>query len=129
MIKRLVKFTIYTPLLLTSTLLQASWFERKDDPAGLILNQKDCLYMKTYRGKLVNGDFIRPDRWTGSKFSIGEPTTIASIKRIDSKTALFTNVNNIGDGKGVKVYVTRTDQYVEATLQDGYPIMQCNLQK
>lgn len=85
--------------------------------------------MKTYRGKLVKGEFIRPDRWTGSKFSIGEPTIIATLKRVDSKTALFTNVNNIGDGKGVKVYVSKTDQFVEAKLQDGYPIMHCELQK
>ncbi len=116
-------------LLLSSPLLQASWFDRNDDPVDLIMNQKDCIYMKTYRGKLVKGDFIRPDRWTGSKFSIGEPTIIASLKRIDNKTALFTNVNNIGDGKGVKVYVSKTDQYVQASLQDGYPIMQCELQK
>jgi len=127
--KRFINPLLCLALLLSSSLLQASWFDRKDDPVDLILNQKDCIYMKTYRGKLVKGDFIRPDRWTGSKFSIGEPTIIASLKRIDNKTALFTNVNNIGDGKGVKVYVSKTDRYVEATLQDGYPIMQCELQK
>lgn len=127
--KRLIDSLLCTALLLTSQLTQASWFDRKDNPADLILNQKDCIYMKTYRGKLVNGEFIRPDRWTGSKFSIGEPTIIANLKRIDSKTALFTNVNNIGDGKGVKVYVSKNDRYIEATLQDGYPIMQCELQK
>lgn len=127
--KRLINPLFCVVLLLSSPLLQASWFDRKDDAVDLILNQKDCIYMKTYRGKMVKGDFIRPDRWIGSKFSIGEPTIIASLKRIDNKTALFTNVNNIGDGKGVKVYVSKTDQYVQATLQDGYPIMQCELQK
>lgn len=127
--KHFINPLLCVALLLSSPLLQASWFDRKDDPVDLILNQKDCIYMKTYRGKMVKGDFIRPDRWTGSKFSIGEPTTIASLKRIDNKTALFTNVNNIGDGKGVKVYVLKTDQYVQASLQDGYPIMQCELQK
>ncbi len=127
--KHFINPLLCAALLLTSSLLQAGWFDRHDDPVDLILNQKDCIYMKTYRGKLVKGDFIRPDRWTGSKFSIGEPTIIASLKRIDNKTALFTNVNNIGDGKGVKVYVSKTDQYVQASLQDGYPIMQCELQK
>ena len=127
--KRFINPLLCVVLLLSSPLLQASWFDRKDDPVDLILNQKDCIYMKTYRGKMVKGDFIRPDRWTGSKFSIGEPTIIASLKRIDNKTALFTNVNNIGDGKGVKVYVSKTDQYVQASLQDGYPVMQCELQK
>jgi hypothetical protein len=127
--KRFINPLLCVVLLLSSPLLQASWFDRKDDAVDLILNQKDCIYMKTYRGKMVKGDFIRPDRWTGSKFSIGEPTIIASLKRIDNKTALFTNVNNIGDGKGVKVYVSKTDQYVQASLQDGYPVMQCELQK
>lgn len=127
--RRFINPLLCVVLLLSSPLLQASWFDRKDDPVDLILNQKDCIYMKTYRGKMVKGDFIRPDRWTGSKFSIGEPTIIASLKRIDNKTALFTNVNNIGDGKGVKVYVSKTDQYVQASLQDGYPVMQCELQK
>ncbi len=127
--KSFINHLLCMVLLLTSSVLQAGWFDRHDDPVDLILNQKDCIYMKTYRGKLVKGDFIRPDRWTGSKFSIGEPTIIASLKRIDNKTALFTNVNNIGDGKGVKVYVSKTDQYVQASLQDGYPIMQCELQK
>ena len=119
--------TLFSCLLANTA--HAVLFDRPKDPASLILNQKECTYMKTYRGKTVNGEFIRPDRWVGSKFSIGEPTTIASLKRIDSKTALFTNVNNIGDGKGVKVYVHKNDRYVEATLQDGYPIMQCELQK
>ena len=129
MTKRFIVLLLSAVLLPMSSLTQAGLFDRKDDAVDLILNQKDCIYMKTYRGKLVKGDFIRPDRWTGSKFSIGDPTTIASLKRIDSKTALFTNVNNIGDGKGVKVYVYKNDRYVEATLQDGYPIMQCELQK
>ncbi len=127
--KRCTALLLSAALLPMSSLTQAGLFDRKDDAVDLILNQKDCIYMKTYRGKMVKGDFIRPDRWTGSKFSIGEPTTIASLKRIDNKTALFTNVNNIGDGKGVKVYVSKTDQYVQASLQDGYPIMQCELQK
>jgi hypothetical protein len=127
--KRFTALLLSAALLPMSSLTQAGLFDRKDDAVDLILNQKDCIYMKTYRGKMVKGDFIRPDRWTGSKFSIGEPTTIASLKRIDNKTALFTNVNNIGDGKGVRVYVSKTDQYVQASLQDGYPIMQCELQK
>lgn len=129
MTKRFIALLLSAALLPMSSLTQAGLFDRRDDAVDLILNQKDCIYMKTYRGKMIKGDFIRPDRWTGSKFSIGEPTTIASLKRIDSKTALFTNVNNIGDGKGVKVYVYKNDRYVEATLQDGYPIMQCELQK
>jgi len=129
MTNRFTALLLSAVLLPMSSLTQAGLFDRKDDAVDLILNQKDCIYMKTYRGKMIKGDFIRPDRWMGSKFSIGEPTTIASLKRIDSKTALFTNVNNIGDGKGVKVYVYKNDRYVEATLQDGYPIMQCELQK
>jgi hypothetical protein len=116
-------------LLLTSQLASAFIFNRPDSPADAILNQKDCIYMKTYRGKMIKGEFIRPDRWVGSKFSIGEPTIIASMKRIDDKTALFTNVNNIGDGKGVKVYITQTNDQIEAKLIDGALIMQCNVQK
>ena len=129
MTKRFIALLLSAALLPMSSLTQAGLFDRKDDAVDLILNQKDCIYMKTYRGTMIKGDFIRPVRGTGSKFSIGAPPTIASLKRIDSKTALFTNVNNIGDGKGVKVYVYKNDRYVEATLQDGYPIMQCELQK
>ena len=33
-------------------------FDRPKDPASLILNQKDCTYMKTYRGKTVNGSLF-----------------------------------------------------------------------
>ena len=54
---------------------------------------------------------------------------IATLKRIDDKTALFTNVNNIGDGQGVRVYVSKTDQFVEAKLSDGHLIMQCELDR
>ena len=104
-------------------------FDRPKDPVSSILNQKDCTYMKTYRGKTVNGEFIRPDRWVGSKFSIGEPTIIASLKRLDDKTAHFTNVNNIGDGKGVKVYVSKTTDTLEARLSDGALILICHLNK
>ncbi len=116
-------------LVLLSGPVHAGWFDRKDDPVDLILNQKNCTYMKAYRGKMVKGEFIRPDRWVGSKFSIGEPSIIATLKRIDDKTALFTNVNNIGDGQGVKVYVSKTDQFVQAKLSDGHLIMQCELDR
>ena len=85
--------------------------------------------MKTYRGKTVNGEFIRHDRWVGSKFSIGEPTIIATLKRLDDTSAHFTNVNNIGDGKGVRVYVSKTSDAVEARLSDGALILVCHLNK
>jgi hypothetical protein len=94
-----------------------------------MLNQKDWTYMKTYRGKTVNGEFIRPDRWVGSKFSIGEPTIIANFKRLDEKTAHFTNVNNIGDGQGVREYVGKTTDALEARLSDGSLILVCHLNK
>ena len=109
--------------------VHAGWFDRKDDPVDLILNQKNCTYMKVFRGKMVKGKFIRPDRWVGSKFSIGEPSIIATLKRIDDKTALFTNINNIGDGQGVKVYVSKTEQIVQAKLSDGHLILQCDLDR
>ncbi len=123
--------------LVTTGLIASFWmnavyaglFDRQKDPTTLILNQKECTYMKTYRGKMVNGEFIRPDRWVGSKFSIGEPTIIATLKRVDEKTAHFTNVNNIGDGRGVKVYVSKTNDALEAKLSDGSLIMQCTLDK
>ena len=119
--------TLFSYLLANTA--HAFLFDRPKDPAGLILNQKDCTYMKTYRGKTVNGEFIRPDRWVGSKFSIGEPTIIASFKRLDDKSAHFTNVNNIGDGKGVRVYVSKTSDAVEARLSDGALILACHFNK
>ena len=62
-------------------------------------------------------------------FSIGEPTIIASFTRLDDKSAHFTNVNNIGDGKGVRVYVSKTSNAVEARLSDGALILECHLNK
>ena len=44
-------------------------------------------------------------------------------------SAHFTNVNNIGDGKGVKVYVSKTSDAVEARLSDGALILACHLNK
>lgn len=104
-------------------------FERPKDPSTQILNQKDCVYMKAYRGKTVNGEFIRLDRWVGSKFSVGEPTIIASFKRVDDKTAHFTNVNNIGSGQGVRVYISKTSTTIDAKLIDGSLILQCRSDK
>jgi hypothetical protein len=123
-----IVFTALLTFLLTSP-AHAGLFDRPKDPAAMMLNQKDCTYMKTYRGKTVNGEFIRPDRWVGSKFSIGEPTIIANFKRLDEKTAHFTNVNNIGDGQGVRVYVGKTTDALEARLSDGSLILVCHLNK
>ncbi|MEY3179760.1 MAG: hypothetical protein RL614_232 [Pseudomonadota bacterium] len=67
MTKRFIALLLSAALLPMSSLTQAGLFDRKDDAVDLILNQKDCIYMKTYRGKMIKGDFIRPDRWTGSK--------------------------------------------------------------
>lgn len=128
----MARVALVTIGLLSSVWINAAYaglFDRQKDPVTLILNQKECTYMKTYRGKTVNGEFIRPDRWVGSKFSIGEPTIIATLKRVDDKTAHFTNVNNIGDGKGVKVYVSKTNDALEAKLADGSLIMQCQLDR
>lgn len=128
----MARVALVTIVLLSSVWINAAYaslFDRQKDPVTLILNQKECTYMKTYRGKTVNGEFIRPDRWVGSKFSIGEPTIIATLKRVDDKTAHFTNVNNIGDGKGVKVYVSKTNDALEAKLADGSLIMQCQLDR